>query len=97
MYKMLSFWQRKLSVHLDYTMSLEEKKCEEYTQKLVKKFAEDAGAVDYLTSTDPSTKLLREERMHIVPILCKFGDNTSKEVLDRIQASLSDDLIYCRI
>ena len=85
---MLSFWQRKLSVHLDYTMSLEEKKCEEYTQKLVKKFAEDAAAVDYLTSTDPSTKLLREERMHIVPILCKFGENTSKEVLDRLQASL---------
>ena len=54
-------------------MSLEEKKCEGSTKSLVDKFATNAEAVAFYTSTDPSTKLTREERMHIVPILCKYS------------------------
>lgn len=52
-----------------------------------------------LCSTDPSTKMDREERMHIVPILCKYigRKDNDNEVIDKLQASLVDDLVYCRV
>ena len=92
---MLSFWQRQLKIHTDYTLSMEEKKCELQTRGLVKAFAAHDPAVNYLTSTDESLKLTREERMHIVPILCKYSD--SPTVVDKLQHSLKEDLAYCRV
>lgn len=51
---------------------MEEKKCEVDTQGLVQRFVQSAAAVEYLTTVDPSLKLTREERMHVVPLLCKY-------------------------
>ncbi len=75
---------------------MEEKKCELQTQELVAKFSQSDEAVAFLTTTDPSYKLLREERMHVVPILSKYSQGDSK-VIDLLQASLVDDLTYCRV
>ena len=94
-YKVISFWQRQLKIHNDFTFSMEEKKCEVSTRELVAKFAQCNEAVEYLTTTDPSKKLLREERMHIVPILTKYSPDS--QLIDRLQASLVDDLTYCRV
>ena len=38
-YKMLSFWQRQLKMHLDYDLTMEEKKNELVTAGLVKTFS----------------------------------------------------------
>jgi len=72
LFKMLSSWQRQLKIHLDFSLTMEEKKCEIQTRDLVAKFCTNEAAVEFLTSTDAATKLTREERMHVVPILCKY-------------------------
>ena len=35
LYKMMSFWQKNLKIHTDFSMSLDEKKCETTTVSLV--------------------------------------------------------------
>ena len=72
-----------MKIHADFALSLEEKKCEQETRSLVAKFASHSGAVALLTSEDPSTKLLREERMHVVPILCKYSKSPSS-LIDKL-------------
>ena len=52
--------------------------------------------MDFYTSNDPSDRLSREERMHILPILCKYCKE-HPNVIESIQLSLVDDLAYCRV
>ena len=40
------------------------------------KFSQHKEAVTFLTTTDASLKLLREERMHIVPIITKYSGSS---------------------
>ena len=78
-YKTLSFWQRKIKAYNDHALSLEEKKCELSTKDLVRAFAKNKAAVQMVSTTDPNTKMKREERMHIVPILSKYISKDSDE------------------
>lgn len=81
---------------MDFVLTMEEKKCEVDTRSLVSKFAKRKQAVDYLTTVDPSLKLTREERMHMVPILCKYCSKDDP-LIESLQASLVDDLTFCRV
>ena len=95
MYKIVSFWQKKQKIGLDYSIELDEKKCETYTSLLVDKFVQNEAAVDFYTSNEPSKRLTREERMHILPIISKYCKDPA--ITDQIQESLIDDLKYCRV
>ena len=52
--------------------------------------------MDFYTSNDPSVRLSREERMHILPILCKYCKD-HPNVIEGVQLSLVDDMAYCRV
>ena len=80
---------------MDYSIELDEKKCETYTSLLVDKFVQNEAAMDFYTSNEPSEKLTREERMHILPIICKYCKDPA--IIDKIQESLIDDLKYSRV
>ena len=84
-----------MKAHTDFAISMEEKKCEATTRALVDKFAASEVCLDFLTTVEPSRKLTREERMHIVPILCKYCSND--DLVRQLQASLVEDLTYCRV
>ena len=95
LYKCVSFWQRQIKAHKEYELSLEEKKNERWTKSLVARLAADEEAVAYLADA----KLLhRDERMHLVPILCKYASSHEAiQMITRVQMSLEDDLVYCRV